>query len=107
MRSGKLRHRIKFISQIEEQNEYGEMIVIAENEKYIRASIMPKSGKQSFIASQHTDETTHEIEIRYRKDLNTEMKIYFGIREFEIEAIINPKELNRRLILICKEYGND
>ncbi len=61
------------------------------------------AGREYALADQQHSEVTHQIEIRYRSGLDSNMRLLFGIRLFEIVSIANPGEQNVKLILNCKE----
>jgi SPP1 family predicted phage head-tail adaptor len=49
------------------------------------------------------EKVTHEITIRYMKNIDTNSKITFGTRSFAINGIINVDERDRFLTLLCEE----
>ncbi len=104
MSAGSRRHKVKIFTTNESQDEYGQPIQTDNNYFEVWAKVAPKSGTNSFIASQHTDKTTHEITTRYDPRINSNLTIEFKGRKLEIENILNIKEMDRDLILICKEF---
>lgn len=107
MKAGSLNKRITIEKPVSSLDEYGDQTGSFELFAKVWAKIMPKSGRNSFIAGKHTTDTTHEIEIRYSEkvsQIKSNFRIVFGTRVFEIEnPPLNPMEANERLILICKE----
>lgn len=68
------------------------------------ASINSKVYSDYYVEEQQkTPKATHIIEIRYRDDINTEMRIKFGSRYFEILSFINVDEADFRIKLQCRE----
>lgn len=89
---------------VEAQNTYGEQTEDYEVVKgSIWASIVPSSGKEFFIAEQMQSEVTSKIGIEYMEGIAKDMFVTYGSRKFQIMYVINPKEQNRELILMCKE----
>lgn len=72
-------------------------------------SIEPLNGREFFTAQQTASEITHRVRLRYDqtvKSVNTKMRILFGSRVFDIESVINPRESNVELLLMCREQNN-
>lgn len=69
------------------------------------ASIEPLSGRERFLAEQTQSDVSVRIRIRYLEGLKASDRIvYQGIVAYDIVAIINPREKNEELELMCK-YG--
>lgn len=104
--AGKYRHIITFQRLAETTNEYGEDIAEWEDVMTTRAGIFPMSGKDYFSAQANvkTAEITHKIQLRYLKGIDSEMRIKFGNRLFDIVSPpVNFQEKNLELMLMCKE----
>jgi len=71
------------------------------------ASIEPLRGSSFWQAQQVQAKTTHTVTIRYRPGITTDYRIAFGSRRFQIDAIQNPSEANRYLLLYCTELSTD
>lgn len=97
------RHRITF--QKEEKTPDGvKGFTVAWNDFAVAwASIAPLVGREYFYAHQITAEVTHRIRMRYRKDINSKMRITLGERVFNIESIIDMEERHVYLELLCRE----
>lgn len=102
MRSGNLKHKIIIQTYLETQDEFGEVVKGWSDFKTAYASITPLSAKEFFKAGTH-NEVTHKIELRYLKDIKPKMRVLYGVREFSIESVINVREANKTLQLICTE----
>lgn len=100
---GRLNKRITFQQLGQDKDEYGEIITEWSNFKTVWAEIAPVRGNQFFAAKQINSEITHNVYIRYRKDLNTSMRILFKERVFEILYIMNVKEESSLMQIYCKE----
>lgn len=67
------------------------------------AYIRPIRGRNFYEAQQGQSELTHEINIRYRKGLDSSMIIVYDNRRFDIQYVKNIEEKNKELELICVE----
>jgi SPP1 family predicted phage head-tail adaptor len=107
---GKYRHIVTFQRLNENQNEYGETPINSdenwEDTLTIRAGIFPISGRE-FLALEgdmKQGEVSHRIVFRYVKGIESDMRIKFGQRIFDIiSPPINNFERNDELLLFCKE----
>lgn len=102
MRSGNLKHKIVIQTYSETQNDFGEVIKGWADFKTAYASIIPLSAKEFFKAGVQA-EATHKVEVRYLKDIDPKMRVLYGTRVFSIESVINIREANKTLQLICTE----
>jgi len=69
----------------------------------IWARITPINGKERFNNNRLEAEISHEITIRYRKDITRTNRVRYQNRTFKIQHIINADEANRFLVLHCVE----
>ena len=69
------------------------------------ASVNPISGRE-FIngANQEDAEVTHRIRCRYREGLQTDMRLRWGKRTFEILAVLDQEERHEELLIMAREY---
>lgn len=68
----------------------------------VRASVDTASGKEGYEAGQNTARLTHEIGIRWRECVASEMRVVWGERVFAIHAVIeDPKRT--KMTLHCEE----
>lgn len=104
---GEFRHIITFQEMEERKNSLGEMTKVWIDRFSTRAAIYPISGKEFFTADMNNSEVSHKINIRYRGDINTKMRIIFEGRVFNIESIINFQERNILIQIMAKELFND
>lgn len=65
--------------------------------------VEPVRGAERLQAMRLASPVTHRIVIRYRPHIEPTMRIVFGTRVFNIRAVLNPGESNRRLELLCEE----
>lgn len=102
MRIGNLKHKITLQSYSETQNDFGEVIKGWVDFKAAYASIIPMSAKEYFNGGVQA-EATHKVECRYLKDITPKMRVLYGTRVFDITSVINIREENKTLQLICTE----
>lgn len=102
MRSGNLKRKIIIQTYTKTPNDFGEVIKGWIDFKTAYASITPLSAKEFFKAGVQA-EATHKVEMRYLKDIKPKMRVLYGTRVFDIESVINVREENKTLQLICTE----
>ncbi len=107
MRIGPLNKRVAIRSASSTRNDYGEPIPSWSTDATVWASVEPLSGRERVGAQQQHAETTHRIRMRYQPGttVTTVKRILFGTRVFEIISVINKKEKNLMLELLCKEVA--
>jgi len=103
MRSGKLNHLVTIQSKTE-VNTVGQMIPTWGTLTTAWASIEPTGGNESEGNQKISATTSHKITIRYKSGISAKAnRILWGTRVFDINAIMNTKESDEELILLCKE----
>ncbi|MBL4730278.1 MAG: phage head closure protein [Sulfurimonas sp.] len=106
MRSGNLKHKIDFLSATEVKNAFGEVENTFTIFKSAYSEILPLSAKEYLASKQKKAEVTHKIELRFLSGILPTMQIVYGSRKFEIESIINVRELNKTLHIMATEIIN-
>ncbi len=105
MRSGKLRHRIIIQQKTATRGTFGEEIETWTTYHSCWAEIDPPKGREFFASQQKQTDVTVRIVIRYKSGITTKMRVKFGTRIYDINAVIDPDERhNRGLILECTEH---
>lgn len=104
--AGILRHRIAIEYPQEVQTESG---FTSTPEPWpvfasVRASIEPLSGNELWRAQQVQSEATHRLRIRYLRGLNSQMRVRFCGRVFEILSVVDLEERRIEHVLMCKEH---
>lgn len=105
MQAGKLRHRAELQNMATGQDGYGEETQNYATFATVWAAIEPLQGRELEFAQQISAETNHKVTIRYNSEVKATSRIIFGQRTLEVTTVINPKERNRELILMCKEIS--
>lgn len=103
MRSGRLRHKIEFVTNGETQDELGGIVSGGVHFAFSMAEIKPVNGNEKFIANQVFPEATAQIICRYIAGVTTKHKINFGTRRFDIINSQNKDERNIELYIVAKE----
>ena len=109
MRAGKLRHRITIqeLSITKDPDGYNEDIENWVDFKKVWAEIEPLKGKEYWAAKQVVGEVTGRMKIRYLEGVNEKMRVIYGSKTYDIEAVINVDEKNKEMQLLVKEDLND
>jgi len=103
MRSGNLKHKIEIQSYTETSNDLGEVTKGYSTFKTIYASITPLAGKEYFASKQVNAKVSHKIECRFISGVLPNMRIVYGTRIFNIESVINIREVNKTLQIMAVE----
>jgi SPP1 family predicted phage head-tail adaptor len=102
--AGKYKHKVTFQRLAETQDSYGEVTSDWVDAFEIKAGIFPNSGRD--VQGQYViqGEVSHRVHIRYIKGVDSEMRILFGNRVFDIVSPpIDFQERHLELQLLCKE----
>lgn len=106
MRAGKLRHQgtIQFpAAGSPEFSASGEPIVVWADLATVWMSIEPLSGRELFAAQEHHSDTRVRIRLRYRDDVNAQMRVLHEFKYYEIFSVIDPELRHREVVLMCSE----
>lgn len=111
MRTGKLRHDV--VIQKLQPNSPSQKSTGEPDESWVThlaavaASVEPLRGRELFAAQEHHSEIEVRIRIRYRSDVTAKMRVSFRSKIYDILAVINPREENVELELMCKQGVNE
>ena len=100
---GKMRYRVKVERATNTRDAGGGLAQDFGSVATIYANIKPKNANSTYRQGMLQEKVTHEITIRYMKNIDTNSKITFGTRSFAINGIINVDERDRFLTLLCEE----
>ncbi|MCX7973744.1 MAG: phage head closure protein [Candidatus Aminicenantes bacterium] len=100
---GELRQRVIFQAAIKLDDGYGGKQIVWQDAFSVWALIEPLSAHEKFEAMSVQSGVTHRVYIRFRRDVNTEMRIKYGDRIFEIDGIFDVGEQKKFLELLCSE----
>jgi len=105
--AGRLRHQIDIVRPSGAQDDTGgpvgsTTVVYAG----VWATIEAVSGTEQLAASQFVSRVTHQVVIRYLDGIDTSMRVVFEGRTFRIQAVLNPDERTKSLVLECIEINS-
>lgn len=103
-RIGELNKRIIIQEFNLEKDEYGDQVEKWSKWKGLWASMEIDGGREYWQSGQHNSETSGEIHIRYRPEINDRtMRVKYGNRYFAIQFHHHQKEAKQRTVLVVKE----
>ena len=102
MNFGKMRQKITLVKPSQSQDSYGEPLAPT-TIATVFAQIQMLSQKYMEKTQIVITESTHKFTIRWMPGLTSDMQIQYDGRVFNIEAIFDPTELKRVLIIFCYE----
>ena len=105
MLAGRLRHRVEFQNETLSSDGQGGSTRTWATRATVSASIKPLRAEERFYNEQLQHNGTHSLLIRYRSDIEPTDRVKFGSRYFQIVGIINTNELNKQLVITCKELN--
>lgn len=100
---GRMNKRITFCRYEEKENALSQTEQTLTEVKTVWASVEPTRGREYQEAQRIRPELTYKITTRYHKEVAPDMFIKFKGRYFNIVSIINVKEKNEMLEIICTE----
>lgn len=100
---GRTNKRIAFCRYEEKENELMQTEQALTEVKTVWASVEPTRGREYQEAQRIRPELTYKITTRYHKGITPDMFIRFKDRYFQIVSIINVRERNEMLEIICTE----
>ncbi len=100
---GRTNKRITFCRYEEKENGLSQMEQELAEVKTVWASVEPTRGREYQEAQRIRPELTYKITTRYHKGVTPDMFIKFRGRLFNIVSIINVRERNEMLEIICTE----
>ncbi len=103
MKSGELKHRIKYQTKTNTEDSSGSFTESWTDAATVWAKIRPISGREYTALQQTQSEMSHEVTIRWRAGVDTAGRFLFGTRVFDIEAVSNLDEGNVWLVCRCVE----
>lgn len=106
-RSGAYRHKITIEEHAEALDSHGQAIKTWSTFAQPFAAVEPLSGQELFASAQYNAEVTTRIRMRYQSGVTPLMRIQYGSRIYNIEAIIDKSERTKELHLMCSEGLND
>lgn len=100
---GRTNKRITFCRYEEKENALSQTEQALTEVKTVWASVEPTRGREYQEAQRVRPELTYKVTTRYHKGVTQDMFIKFKDRLFNIISIINVREKNEMLEIICTE----
>jgi len=100
---GRTNKRVTFCRYEEKENSLGQYIQELTEIKTVWASVEPVRGREYQEAQRIRPELEYKITTRYHKDITQDMLVKHRDKFFEIISVINVREENRMLELVCIE----
>lgn len=106
MEAGKLDRKITIQSFTASQSSYGEPVQTWSDYKVnIWARVEPLSMRESFFAQQVGSVATTKFTIRFFTGIEPMQRVVFAGQNYNIEAVINPDNRNRELMIIASRLS--
>lgn len=103
MRSGRLNKRVIIQTVSRVSDGAGGVTETWADTATVWASVAPATGNEQFQADQLDSRVSQIVTIRHRAGVLTSQRILFGARTFSIQNVLNSKEKNEELVLLCEE----
>ena len=103
MRIGVLRHRISLQEKTQAANAYGEPVEDWTTTKTVWGSVEPLRGNEYLSGRALSQVVDTRIRIRYYPDVSSEWRVTWNGHTYDIESVVNPRQLNKEMELMCTE----
>lgn len=103
MRAGELRHQITIQHKTVTRGGMGGEVITWSDVGTVWAAVEPISGREYFAAKTENAEVSHRIRIRHRNGITSGMRVSWGARVFDIQAVLDIQERGREIHLMCVE----
>jgi len=100
---GRTNKRITFCRYEDKENEILQIEQVLTDAKTVWASVEPLRGREYQEAQRIRPELTYKVTTRYHTEVTPDMLIKFKQRLFQIISIINVREKNEMLEIMCIE----
>lgn len=101
--TGTLRHRVDIEAPVRAGDGGGGSIVTWTHVAQVWAAIVPRGGGETVSADRVAGSATHDVWMRYRAGVTPEMRLRWGVREFDIRSVTGVDERRRWLRLLVEE----
>jgi len=104
--TARLKHKIIIQEYVDSIDSSGGPMGTWKNYLTRYASVVPLNGSEFFVSQQLTVDITVRIRLRYdtlAATITSKHRVLWGARNYDISTVINPKESNREIVLMCSE----
>ncbi len=103
MISGKLNKMITIQSAVETQSAIGEVTTTWQLMATVWAGITPLVGAELYRLKSVDAKISVKVRIRYIAGISTKMRLLYGSRVLNILSIVNIREKDKEIVLMCEE----
>lgn len=100
---GRMNKRITFCKYEEKEDALSQTAQVLTEVKTVWAGVEPTRGREYQEAQRIRPELTYKVTTRYHQGITPDMVIRWGTRYFYIVSVINVRERNEMLEIICTE----
>jgi len=106
---GRMNKKGMFQRRVETRDDFGQKSFgwVDIFPKKVWVELIPISGRELLSAQQVRGEVTHRIRCRYRQGLDAAMRFVYRSRVYDLQAVINPREVGVMLEIMSKEGLSD
>lgn len=105
MNIGRLRHRITLQRYESSYDQWGNPVEEWRDVATIWAEVRGLSGRTYFAAQQTVAQSTHEIRMRWRGDVEPGMRVLHDGKAYSVDAALDPTGRREELVVIAKEVA--
>lgn len=102
---GKMRERVAVYSQSQSVNSAGEITSSWALVTTIWGRVEPLSANQIVLANRDDAQRLYKLTIRYRTDVNTNSRILWRSRKFDVEGVMDTTEQRQFLTVMLREIN--
>ncbi|MCM1567093.1 MAG: phage head closure protein [Dehalobacter sp.] len=102
----RLPHGITIQQPVETIDQYKTPVTEWQDFASVLASVEPINGREFVLLKNTTSELTVRIRIYYYPGITTAMRVLYENRVFNIQSVIDYKELHQEMHLMCSEVFN-
>lgn len=104
MNAGRLRHRVTIQQLVQGvEDGIGGTIDVWQDIGTVWAKVTPLNSREALIAQQLKHDATHQVDLRFRNDIDATMRLVYRGRILNNISIRNRDELNKQIRLLCRE----
>ena len=98
-----MRQRITIQDKEATRDSFGEEVINWVDWITVWAAVEPLTGREFLDAKMVTAEVTTRIRIRHLEGMLPEKRVVFGLKFYDVKAVIHVKEKEREDHLMCQE----
>jgi len=106
IQSGAMRHRVTIVKFNGTQDASGGTSLADYTPVAgVWAEIETLDGDDALVAGAEMSQVVHLVKIRWMAGINASQQVLFNGRKFQIKAVVNSDERNKKLVLKCIEIN--